>query len=265
MSSRPAVLCVLLLVAVVACASVRPPTVDAPSTGAPTLRCNSLDPSSDPEAVSRVGALFSRPQNATDLLRNLKLAYDTDLIHQPGFYAAGNLTKFFAGTAATTGERTTISPDGSAFRDIVITADGSVFPQITIELRRSCSVEVRFEAPKQLRPDHLNEALLIHLLVGFDTGFTLGAVRGVFGPASTQYVDYGADAGGRSGEPKDKGALIYENREGQAGARPGIEGAEVTFNVRLDPPPTSDEQRRHQALLNDSDNLREIRFSEIWR
>ena len=80
-------------------------------------------PPPDPETIARVGALFSRPENATDLPHNLKLAYDTDLIHQPGFYEPGNLTKFFAGTAATWGERTTICADGSAFRDIVITAD----------------------------------------------------------------------------------------------------------------------------------------------
>jgi hypothetical protein len=265
MSSSLKIFHVLTLLAIVGCTPVATPVVKARGEGAPTLTCGSLAPTTDQDAIARVGALFSRPENATDLLRNLKLAYDTDLLHQPGFYASENLTRFFAGTAATWGERTTLSKDG-AFRDIVITADDGVFPQITIQLRRSCSVEVRFEPPNRVRPDHLQEALLIHLLVGANTGFTLGAVRGVFGPASTQYVDNGADdQGPPAGEPRKKGVLIYKSQDGRAGAPTGSAGAEVTLNVRPDSEPAFDGHRPRQAVLNDSNDLGEIRFYEFWR
>jgi hypothetical protein len=254
--------CFLIMVAVAGCASMAPPAVSSQGEGAAQLTCGSLPPPTDQDSIARVGALFSRPESATDLMHNLKLAYATDLIHQPGFYDSANLMKFFAGTAVTWRERSPISEGSPAFRDITITADETVFPRITIQLRTGCPVGFRPEAANRLRPDHLSKSLLIRLWVGTDMGFTLGAVRSEFGPANTQYVDngMGASAEGPPDErsPSPKGILSYEN---QAGARPGIERAEVTFHVRLGSLSASD----GPAVLIDSSELGEIQFSEVWR
>jgi hypothetical protein len=266
MSNSLKLLAALMLLVMAGCASVAPRADAAGEEGPAGLACGSLGPTTDEDAITRVGARFSRPRNAADLLHNLQLAFATDLIHEPGFYASENLTQFFAGTAATWRERRTIS-NTLAIRDIVITADESVFPQITINLRRSCSVEVRSDADHGVRADYLREGLVIHMFVGAYTGFTVGAVRDAFGPASTQSVGNGDRYEGPSDElPPQKGVLIYEKPVG----RTGIDRAEVTFNVRPDSAPAP-YSPLHAPLpgpppsLNDSDNLGEIRFVESWR
>jgi hypothetical protein len=262
---------VLILVGEVACAPVitRDPVttpVAGAQGGAPSdLTCGSLGPSTDSDAIARVGALFSRPENVTQLLQNLKLAYDKDLLLEPGFYDAANLAKFFAGTTVTWNEPRGILPTEPSVQDIVVTSDGKVLPHITIELRRTCWLEVRFEAPNRYLPDHVKEAGAVALQVGDAPGFTLGVVKGVFGPPSTQGMNYGYVDDGPGVVPTNKGSLIYRDRDKETRAGSEIETAKVTFVVKLDPPATSDAQRQLQAVLNDSDSLDEIWLHEVRR
>ena len=256
----------LTLVATVACVPVNTRLADARSTGQPEPTCRLLGPSTDPDDIARIGAMFSRPKNVAQLLQNLKLAYEKELLLQPGFYDDTNLTKFFASTTVVWGEPRPISTKDTVMRNIVINADSSVFPRVTIEMRRSCWLALRFEPPNHYRPDHVKEAAIVALKASNAPGFTLEVVRSVFGPPSRQYMDYGGgDDNAPPLPPKSKGSLIYMGRGNETRAGSATESPEVTFVVKLDPPAISDAQRHQAATLNDSDSLDEIRLYEEGR
>jgi hypothetical protein len=69
MINRSTLVCVMMLIGEVACAPVTTrvpvttPVAGTHSAAPKELTCGSLGPSTDPDAIARVGALFSRPDN----------------------------------------------------------------------------------------------------------------------------------------------------------------------------------------------------------
>jgi hypothetical protein len=160
----------LLLIAAAATAGTQ--------TAAPTEpRCGSLGPSIEKGAVSRIGALFERPQSVSQLLQNLKLAYEKDLFIQPAIYEDENLKKFFAGTEVTWGNPRPLTTRTITAKDLEITADARVFPKFTIRILRSCTPLSKYVSPNHYVTYSDAENAHLRLQVDASPGFTVAAAH----------------------------------------------------------------------------------------
>jgi hypothetical protein len=268
MFSRLTIFCVLMLAGDVACvpvatrAPVNAAVAGAQSTSPPEPACGSLGPSTEPHSIARVGALFSRPENVSQLLQNLKLAYEKDLFIQSGFYDDENLMKFFAGAAVKWGGSRPLTGAKTSARDIVITSDTQVFPQLTIKMLRYCTPLYRHVSRDHNDVYSAAEGASLSLQVKAIPGFTVSAVRTVFGAETDIQIDYGVINDGVSGPMTSgitpTGQLIYNDEYAATHIETLVSTNEVTFVVTLDFDRTPTPRRVHDTNYIESILVRQI-------
>jgi hypothetical protein len=258
--NRLAMVCVLMLAGAVACAPV---STRAPTTAPPEPTCGPLGPSADPEAIARVGALYARPENVTEFLGNLQLAYDQELFIQPGFYDDANLEKFFAGSSVQWGPPRPLRAPPNTARDIVISSDAPAFPRLTVSIERACLPKYRSASPQHPKIYALAYNARLELRVAAVPGFTVGATREVFGTRNWGglVLDQLNDEFGGPDRPAPhtyKGTLDYEDEQREQRPDAAAWRNAVTFVVA----PNLNDSGLEAARLNEPDRIERI---EVWQ
>jgi len=260
---RLPIFCVLMLVSEVACVPVTTPLAGQMSAAPPEPSCGTLGPSTDPDAIARIGAMFSRPQNASELLENLKLAYDKELFIQSGFYDDANLMKFFAGTAVNWGEPRPLRALPNIVRDVVITADAHAFPQMTVTVSHACLPKYKHVSAHRSVVYGLAYNARLELRVATVPGFTVARTRAVFGTKNSGGLvsDLINDEFGRPDHvapPTHKATLDYEDEDVAQRPDSATWRNAFTFVVGLQPGAAGPEA----SILNNSDRIEHI---EVWQ
>jgi hypothetical protein len=86
-------------------------------------------------SAQEIGALFDRPRDVSEFVRNLKVAWDRKLLVQPGFYDENNLKRFFNGAAVVWGKPSPGMSQSFTVRQATVTVDKSLFPGVIVDLR----------------------------------------------------------------------------------------------------------------------------------
>jgi hypothetical protein len=165
------------------------------------------DPSSYPPpayslltySAKQIEAMFMRPANVTELLRNLKLVLDRKLLVQPAFFEDAVLLKLFNGTGIKWVEPGTPDVAGDwvikPTRIARITLGGDVLSgmKVDVGLNHKC-LNRRIDPTNRTNqeayiPPHTYDSGYIHMRFEPIEGFTLGAVKGIFGP-TRWYFDF---------------------------------------------------------------------------
>lgn len=240
-------------------------TAGAQTTALPELTCGPLGPSTEKGSVARVSALFERPQSVSQLLQNLKLAYEKDLFIQPAFYDDSNLEKFFAGNAVAWGKPRQLSSPATSARDIEITADTRVFPELTIRILRSCIPQYKHVSPNRNVVYSIAENAHLELQVEALPEFNVAAVREVLGAETVVQIDDGGvndEFGGPASAGRTtKGRLVYEDKTPATHVETPVKVNKLSFVVKLDrrPAPPALEH------LRDTDSIESIIASQFGR
>ena len=179
--------------------------------------------------------MFDRPKDIEHLLRNLKLAMVKDLLLQPGFYSDENLLKFFNG-AQVTWSTPTPHMNNMTWKLFKVAIDRNVFPEMTVELLRSCKLTPAYASSSGPVPARISAAASVEIPVDAVPGFTVNVVRSVLGAESTTAIDNGQGTDGGHYTPESKGSLVYEDTAKETYAQSQIERSSITFFVKLDSP-----------------------------
>ena len=163
--------------------------------------------------------------------------------------------KFFAGAEVTWGKPKPLTSAVTSARDIVITADGHVFPHLTVKILRGCAPAYRYVSPNHAVVDHVSESGRVEIQLDAIPGFTLGAVRAVLGAPTSGGLNRGAindEFGGPSHFlPTTKGSLVYEDLYQEMHVDSAALRDDVTFAVKLNPERTAVEAEH----LSDTDSI----------
>jgi hypothetical protein len=146
------------------------------------------------DSAQQLAAMFRRPTGVTELLWNLKLVLDRHLLVQPAFFEDDVLLKLFGGTTVEWVEPGTPDVAGDwvikPTRIARVTVAGGIFAgmKVNVGLNHKC-LNRRIDPlhPGSYIPQHTYDAGYIRLRFEPIDGFTLGAVRRVFGPNSWSF------------------------------------------------------------------------------
>lgn len=130
---------------------------------------------------------IQEPQNLQDLLKNLKQAWEQDLLLQPAFFDDAVLQKFFAGSAVTWRE----SAAFYTHHDKPVTAqlESKLLPGMTVSVESRCWRMDGASGSGQLDSSaHLLGSVLISGR-SFPGELTLRAIRDLLGPETHQQMD----------------------------------------------------------------------------
>jgi hypothetical protein len=167
-------------------------------------------------SVQEITKLFRRPKSTMHLLRNMKLAFDRNLLVQPAFFDHAVLKEVFDGTAVTESE------SGE-----VVVLDNRIFPGMTVHVHQTNIPVIGANAagpPHEYIPAHSETFNYIQVETGPIVAISVQLVKNVFGGECQEQMDFGEDTDGHSHIPTTKGSLNYsESHHG-----PG----EATFNKR---------------------------------
>jgi hypothetical protein len=159
-------------------------------------------------SVSDLQTMFEQPRNLRELLKNLKLAWERDLLVQPSFFDPAILRKFFNGA-----EVTAKTPGMPLTQDV-----GFVVRQLDSNVARGMSARVESRCWKTDYPDaagHPASKAYIAAFLSIDGGpfpeLTLQAVRDVFGQETENVIDQGVGNHGNLYTPIDKGSVVYRD------------------------------------------------------
>jgi hypothetical protein len=160
-------------------------------------------PTTQHYSVREIDLMFRRPKSAKQLLRNLKLAYDRNLLVQPAFFDGDVLKQFFSGSAIT-------GPDTDAIVDL----DARFFPGMSVRVHQIKNPIAGHNAPgtpHEFVPPYAE----IRNFVEIDTGSTMvisvRQIKDIFGDEFQGRRDLGEDSDGHSHIPTTKGSLQYTN------------------------------------------------------
>ena len=210
-------------------------------------------------SAQEISAMFDRPVDVKQLLRNVKLAMDKDLLLQPGFYADDNLLKFFNGTRVTW---STPSPRMKSMtrRHFEVATDPHVFPGTTVELLRSCDLRSAFASASGSVPAHIATIAVVDIPVEDVPAITGDVVRSVFGTKGSSSMDFGEGTHGGRYTPTSKGSLTYGDGAKERDAQSDVERSSVTCFVKLDSPAALAAGARSWEI--DHDN--QIKSIHLW-
>jgi hypothetical protein len=154
--------------------------------------------------AKEISSLFARPTTVTELLRNLKLAWDRKLLVQPEFFDDSNLMRFFNGTAVVWNKPPPGMEADWTIRTGTLTVDSKEFPNVVVGLRQSHHVakEQRAPALNLVIPAYTQDTGSIAMRVESVSGFTWGAVKQIFGPDAKDTGVFGIWEG-PGPEPRD--------------------------------------------------------------
>lgn len=218
-------------------------------------------------SVAEIGALFERPTNALDLLKNLKLAMDKDLLLQQAFYNDANLIKFFSSTKVTWEKPDLLGNSSDKRTNTVrakVTVDSLIFPRMTVKLMHSYWKTSGFNTSNGEHVPAENYASgQIQLQVDAVPEFTLHKVRQVFG-TNAEYLDPHYSPHGDVQKTTDKGAFRYDTR-GQSTGKHKTRGRsfqkETTFSIKFRMPPDPALPGAREPITED-DALKDIELHE---
>jgi hypothetical protein len=173
------------------------------------------------ELAKSLDAQVTRPQDVSQLLENLRLAWQNDWLLRPDFYDAETLSKFFNSVTITWKQtQDTRSPA----EEIAMETRSGIFPQLSIVLQAHC------RAGTFPRPDGRTETIVtmggnFHMNSLSGLGTTLSAVRQVLGPETLNELD--PDYLGASEVPHPitiRGSVVYTDlaKESREGWRMGL-------------------------------------------
>jgi hypothetical protein len=143
-------------------------------------------PASDPHhayTIEEMAALYEPPKSASDLLKNLSLAWKWKLLLQPAFFEDTNLKRFFGATTIVW-EPPDIPPrPGFSARFGTLTIDNRVFSNIRVRLRHSREIakEVRLSSQNADQAAYVENTGQIEMSVEGIPEFTWGEVKKWFG------------------------------------------------------------------------------------
>lgn len=193
--------------------------------------CGKLIHPEGTDSVAELQAMFERPENVQQLLRNLKLASDREWYLQPSFFDDATLRKFF--NVSMVKWETPDTRFGAAYVVVELGAriDSDVFPKMTVRIESSCTIYERPDRNESASQD-VSFTGHINLDVGSTSDMTLRLVRREFGHEDTNNIDDGIDQHGRPYIPTMKGSVLYFNAP-----RIKLEGPVIgtEFYFRLDP------------------------------
>jgi hypothetical protein len=209
-------------------------------------------------SAHEISLLYERPSDVAGLLRNLKVAFDRDLLLQPEFYDDANLLKFFAGSRVKHDQPNPQLARGATEQSFEVVSGSGALTRMSIRLKRSCASVAAYDTPAGHFPPHARLGAGATLEVAGVQGFTLGPVRAVLGRETTAWFDHGIATDGATYVPTSKGRVIYEVRDRIDAARSKIEISSVTFLVKPDPPIGPDERPPQAERFTDSDGVQRI-------
>jgi hypothetical protein len=154
-------------------------------------------------SVREIKGMFHRPKNVEQLLRNMKLAYDRNLLVQPTFFYEAVLKEFFNGAA--------ISWSNSGQ---VVELDDHIFPGMTIRVHHTDIPMAGHNAagpPHDHVPAHSESHNYLEVETGSTVVITVRQVKNAFGAEFQEKMDTGFETDGHSHIPTTKGVLEYSN------------------------------------------------------
>jgi hypothetical protein len=186
------------------------------------------------ELSTSLKAQFERPQDISQMLQNLKLAWENDWLLRPDFYDDETLLKFFNGAAITWKQR-----PNSQFpaEEIAMETDSRVFPRMSIALEAYCRSR-SFPRPNGREKTILSVGGNFRIYGPPVPELTLANLRQALGPETRNQLDLEFAGGSELADPPaptNKGSVVYtdpvkQKREGQ---RIGL-----TFYFSIPPKPT---------------------------
>jgi hypothetical protein len=210
--------------------------VQAQSGGEPNKRPAFDPPAQSPKqySVAEIGAMFERPKNTLELLKNLKLAMDKDLLLQKAFFDDANLLKFFNALKVTWEKP---GPFAQHQHWAKITPDNRVFTTMIVRVLESRWQESGHKTSAGTPvPGDKRVSGRVSLEVGGAAGFTLREVKKIFGSPTQQALDCGMGPHSTTCDPTTKGSFIYEIRWNPTGGKYYFEKRAV-IHFKADPPP----------------------------
>jgi hypothetical protein len=195
----------------------------------------------DSYSISELQAQIKRPQDISQMLQELKLAWENDWLLQPEFYDEAILLNFFNGVAVTWKER---KHDLSGVEAIDVETDSRVFPQMPVVLEAFCSSWSRQLAPHGQRT-LLSIGGSIRIYGRPVPELTLQVIREVLGPETKNTIDLAFASNGSDGTPvTTKGSVVYANpaKEKIEGTRMGL-----SFWFSIPPKPAATPEREIAA------------------
>ena len=181
-----------------------------PSPYRPDDSFRTLPPPPPHYSAAEIGAMFDRPTNITQLLRNLKIAVDHDLLAQPEFATDENLLKFFNGSQVSRKAVQDFPGDRKFARhDITVSIANEYFPQMSVHLQQGLFKHGGYDSPSGHVPVTVRHFGDLYVDIGALPDTTAGEVRAVFGKESVAQVggDWASD--GASAPRTSKGNLHY--------------------------------------------------------
>jgi hypothetical protein len=159
--------------------------LNAAGTAIPTWlqgRASDTQPAPPIYSSTQIAALFQRPSNVSELLRNLKLAWDKKLLVQPAFFDDANLLTFFNGTSITWKKPRPNTKLDIRNRTGTVTVNDRVFPNVMVSVWIHHELDPAIRQPGAYFPAHAHDAGSVQLRIGTLPPLTWEVVKGVFGP-----------------------------------------------------------------------------------
>lgn len=170
-------------------------------------------------AVADLLQQIQEPQNLQDLLKNLKQAWERDLLLQPAFFDDAVLQKFFAGSAVTWKE----SAAFYTHHDKPVTAqlESKLLPGMTVSVESRCWRMDGVSGSGQLDPSSAYLLGSVRISGGPFPEVTLQAIRDLLGPETHQQMDAATVEFGIVHGAEGKGWVDYTDSS-KEGSQPGF-------------------------------------------
>jgi hypothetical protein len=206
-------------------------------------------------SVREIKGMFPRPKTVEQLLRNLKLAYERNLLVQPGFLDQNVLKQFFNGTAIHDSEsRAILELDRHFFPGMSVRVDHAYFP---IAGHNAAA------PPHEYVPGYAETLNYLEINMTSAVMISVRQIKDIFGGEFQEHFDLGEASDGHAVVPTTKGSLQYS----QWIRRPGPEefdSRDALFVVKkelVEGPRCIPSILRNRCGLKDDDVIERISLS----
>jgi len=206
--------------------------------------------------IREIKGMFDRPKTVEQLLRNLKLAYDRNLLVQPAFLDQNVLKRFFNGTAIHGSESTAILElNGHFFPGMSVRVDHTYFP---IAGHKAAG------PPHENVPGYAETLNYLEISMASRVVISVRQIKDIFGGEFQEHLDLGEASDGHAVVPTTKGSLQYSQWMRGAGPEE-FDSRDALFVVKKDsvegPRCIPAFQQRNHCGLKDNDVIERISLS----
>jgi hypothetical protein len=175
---------------------------------------------SDQELAKSLDAQVTRPQNITQFLQNLRLAWQNDWLLQPDFYDEKTLMKFFDSVSITWKQT---QDKRSPAEEIALETSSQILPQMSIVLQIHCRSRT-YPQPNGLKKTIRSIGGNFRIYGAPVPDLTLAVVRQVLGPETRNERAFAGMSEVDDSPPAIKGSVVYTDpaKEKLEGQRMGL-------------------------------------------